>query len=403
MKDFKKLFPSLIRNPEIIYFDSGSTTQKPKSVIDTINQYLEDSTSNVGRGNYTWTNKITEKIDAVREKVAAFINASSEEIIFTSGSTESINTVTYSWGLHNLKTGDEILYSPTDHSSNIYPWIYLKQNLSNFGIDINLIPYRINNTGEADTEDILSKISARTRLITVTHIHSVYGSKTTLEELHSKIPKDILLSFDCSQSVGHIPIDVKQIKADFVSFSGHKMFASTGIGILYINKKIHNQIHPFLLGGNSDITLENEIIKTNQNPVFLEAGTPNIVGILSLGSSIDFINKIGIKKIEKHLLDLTLYLIDNIKKIPQIEILPGVATCSCAVGYGIISFNISGISANDVGFILNSNHIFVRTGNHCLVEKDSSGDSVRVSLHIYNSKPEVDKFISILKEITKEN
>jgi len=391
MSDVKSKFPFFTTNPDIIYFDNASTTQKPQVVIDAINDYFSKYCANAGRGIYTTANKVTRKIEEVREKVKTFINANlADEIVFTSGTTASLNTIAYSWGLHNLQDEDEVLVCFEDHDSNVLPWIFLKETLAVFGKKINVVPFKNTSAGDASTDDILSKVTVKTRIIALTHIHNVYGMETDVLELKKQLPDKILLSLDAAQSISHIPVNVQELGIDFLSFSGHKMFASTGIGVLWINKRIHNQIHPFLVGGGTEKKL----------PFLLEGGTHNISGIISLGSAIDFINEFGLDTVQQKMLDLSQYLLAQLKKLEKVEFLPGIAFSKCALGYGIVSFNISGISSNEVGFILNENNIYVRTGSHCTGDGNKINDSVRVSMHVYNTKEEIDKLLSIVKTIT---
>lgn len=398
----KKRFPALLKHPGVIYFDSGSTSQKPDTVIAAVHKYLSHETANAGRGTYAWASAVTRQIEDVRKKVANFINATNpSEVVFTSGATASINTIVYGWALTNLHAGDEILYNPLDHTSNVLPWINLKQILGRSGISIRITPYGITCSGEGDVQDIQRKISSNTRLITLSNVHNVFGTKTTLREIRDKIHPSIAIAMDCSQSIGRAPLDVQKVNLDFASFSCHKVFASTGIGILFINRRRHKELTPFMVGGNSGAILntENMTLIPGEMPELLEAGTLNIAGIISLGAALDFIEEIGMPTIQKILLDLTQYLLGELRTVPHIEYLPGIVQCGCNVGYGIVSFRVQGISSQDVGFILNAKNIYVRTGNHCISGKNSLDDSIRISLDIYNTKEEIDVFIQALREI----
>ncbi|HVZ67250.1 MAG TPA: aminotransferase class V-fold PLP-dependent enzyme [Patescibacteria group bacterium] len=389
MNHIRNEFSFFEKNPNVIYFDNASTTQKPKSVINSINDYLTSS-ANAGRGSYTLASQITNKVDEVRRKVADMVNAYDlSEVVFTSGATESLNTVAYSWGLHNLKTADEILVCYEDHDSNVLPWINLEKTLSEKGIKIKIVPFKNTSAGDANIDDIVSKVTSKTRLIALTHIHNVYGTKSDIELLRDRIGQKVLLSVDASQSIGHIKIDVQALKVDFLSFSGHKMFALTGIGVLWVNKRVHKYMKPFLTGGQTQDHMSQ----------LLEAGTQNLAGIVSLGAAIDFINKISIEKIEQRILNLSQYLLTKLRGIEGIEFLPGIANCRCAVGYGVLSFNISTMNPSEVGFILSEKDICVRAGTHCTGKGDNLNNSVRVSLHIYNTEEEIDKLIKAIEDI----
>jgi cysteine desulfurase/selenocysteine lyase len=401
MNNLRNQFPFFQNNPDSIYFDNASTTQKPKIVLDAMTGYYTKYCANAGRGSYTIANQVTKEIEEIREKVKNFINAkSAEEIIFTSGATASLNTVAYAWGLHNLNDGDEVLVCFEDHDSNVLPWIQVKETLAKLGKKIKIIPFKNTSAGDASIEDIVTKITKKTRLIALTHVHNVYGIRTDVEILREKIDKNILLSLDAAQSIGHITVDVQELGIDFLSFSGHKMFASTGVGVLWINKKIHKEIHPFLVGGGVTAVQTGNRLAYKKLPYLLEGGTENLAGIISLGAAIDFINEIGTEKIHERLIMLSQYLLAKLRQLKKIEFLPGIAYSKCAVGYGTIAFNIEGITSQEAGFILNDHNIFVRTGTHCTGGGDDLNDSIRVSMHIYNTEEEIDKFIDVLKEIT---
>lgn len=396
----KTSFPFFYRHEGIVYFDNASTTQKPQRVLDALNEYWSEYCANAGRGSYTSANRVTKEVEGVREKVRDFIQAKSpNEIVFTSGATASLNTVAYAWGLTNLQSGDEVMVCLEDHDSNALPWINLQKILAKMGKQIRIVTFRNTSAGDANIEDILAKITKQTRLIVMTHIHNVYGTKSDVEILREKIDSKILISLDASQSIGHIPIDVQCLGVDFLSFSGHKMFASTGIGVLWINQRIHEQIQPFLVGGGVTEAGGKSEVVFKKMPYLLEGGTPNISGVISLGAAIDFIQEITLEKIQYQMLELSQYLLQQLRTLDKIVFLPGIAFCKCAVGYGIVSFNIEGISSSEVGFILNEHQIYVRTGTHCTGGGNELNDSVRVSLHVYNTKEEIDRLVEVLKGI----
>ncbi|MFI9508536.1 aminotransferase class V-fold PLP-dependent enzyme [Nocardia sp. NPDC052566] len=389
-----ELFPALAAATEV-YLDSAATTQKPRPVIETIHRYHSVRTANAGRGTYPWATGLTAQLARVRARTATFLGAEHpDEIVFTSGATAALNAVALSWGLANLGDGDEILYSPTDHASNVLPWRQLRRQLARFGRRIDLVPYRTTRTGEADTADMLSKIGPRTRLITTSHLHHVYGGLTTLEELRGRLDPAILLCFDCSQSGGHLPVDVTVLGADFAVFAAHKMLGAPGTGILYCRRRIHPALDPFLPGGNSGTAM----------PELLEGGTQNLPGILALGSALEVLESLGTAAIAAHNRELTLRLIDRLRPVPGLEFLPGPAYAPCEIGYGIVSFTLAGISAADLGFVLAEFGFLVRTGAHCVPTDDGDPgiDSVRVSTHIYNTTDEIDRFCACVMQVAKE-
>ncbi|QIS04034.1 aminotransferase class V-fold PLP-dependent enzyme [Nocardia brasiliensis] len=402
----RKLFPALAESTEV-YLDSAATTQKPRPVIDVITQYHSSRTANAGRGTYPWATSLTGRLARIRERAAAFIGAEhADEVVFTGGATAALNAVALSWGLAVLDDGDEILYSPDDHASNVHPWQHLRGLLARFGRRLELVPYRVTRTGQADTADILAKVGPRTRLITTSHLHHVYGGLTTLAQLRGLLDPEILLCFDCSQSGGHLPVDVTELGADFAIFAAHKMFGTPGTGVLYCRRRVHDRLVPFLPGGNSGVRVGADGLVPEAMPALLEGGTHNIPGILALGSALEVLESFDVAAIAAHNRLLTLRLIDGLRPIRGLEFRPGPAYAPGPVGYGILSFTLEGISAADLGFVLSELGFLVRTGLHCTVapEEHAAGndDSVRVSTHIYNTADEIDRFTKCVMTIAEE-
>lgn len=387
-------FPALA-DPAVVYLDSAATTQKPDTVIAAVTGYHAEHTANAGRGTYSWATSLSARIAAVRSRAAAFVGAAHpDEIVFTAGATAALGAVAHSWGLAVLDDGDEILYNPADHASNVLPWHHLRDTLARFGRRIVLRPYRSTAAGEADIDDIAAQVGPRTRLITTSHLHHVYGGLTTLEELRGRIDPEILLCFDCSQSGGHLPVDVLDLGADFAVFAGHKMFGAPGIGLLYCRRRVHDRLRPFLPGGHSGVRVGDTGLITTGMPEMLEGGTYNIPGILSLAPAFDLLDELDPIAIAAHNRELTLRLIDGLRPLPGLEFLPGPAYAGCAVGYGIVSFTLDGISATDLGFVLADAGFLVRTGAHCVPGTEPGADSVRVSTHLYNTLDEIDRFVA---------
>jgi cysteine desulfurase/selenocysteine lyase len=403
----RELFPAVAESAET-YLDSASTTQKPRPVIEAIGRYHSHHTANAGRATYPWATGLTRTLDRIRVRTAAFLSAEPDEVVFTAGATAGLNAVALAWGLANLDDGDEILYSPRDHASNVYPWLQLRATLARFGRRLHLIPYRITALGEADVADILAKSSPRTRLITVSHVHHVFGARTTLEELRGRLDPAVLLCFDCSQSGGHLRIDVDELGADFAVLSAHKMFGAPGTGVLYCRRRVHDQLTAFLPGGNSGVTATAAGLLPTAMPQRLEGGTPNIPGILALGAALQVIEELGLDRIEAHDRALTRQLIDGLRTVPGLEFSPGPAHAPCEIGYGIASFTLAGIGAADLGFVLADAGFLVRTGAHCVPPEVTSGEgaadgeSVRVSTHIYNTSDEIDRLVRCIAAIAAE-
>jgi cysteine desulfurase / selenocysteine lyase len=313
-------FPIFRKNPDVIYFDNASTTQKPICVIDVINEFYANCCSNVGRGSYSWAGKNLSSIKKVREKVARFINANEAgEVVFTTGSTHSCNIISVSWGMENLKSGDEVMICFSDHKSTVEPWIRLKNILARMGVEICLIPIMIHPHGDYDETDLHSKVNDNTKLIVLTHIHNVYGLEMSIGDIVAKVKdknRTCLVAVDASQSIAHIPVDVKKLGVDFLFFSGHKMFSANGVGILWVNHKIHKKLSIFMAGADIKENRTQNINEKIMEKLYerLETGTLNISSILSLGKAIDYISSLGIDNIERHVFDLTMYLIEKLKR-----------------------------------------------------------------------------------------
>lgn len=401
MKDYSHLF-QILSLSNCTYLDSAATTQKPQIVLDSIQKHLSALSVNPGRGSYDPAVQLEDQIQGTRDQTAKFINAQSNEIIFTSGATESLNTVAYSWGLHNLQDGDEILLCEEDHESTIKPWFQIQKILKKQDINIIIKYYKHHPyLGNADIESIKNEVSDKTKLIAVTHIHNVHGTMSDIKGIREAVGNDILILLDACQSISHTQIDVKELEVDFLAFSGHKMFALDSIGVLYINSSLHQNIHPFIVGGKSVTNKYSHIDKSNLEVYkVLEAGTPNSTGAISLKAAMDFIQSIGYENIHKHINSLTAYLYERLSKLDNIEFLAGYAFDQSRVGYGLISFRVNGVSSSDIGELLNQNNIFVRTGNHCIANNEDIRDSVRISLHIYNTKEDIDKVIESLSQVS---
>lgn len=398
-------FPVFLDHPTTIYFDSAATTQKPSLVIQVVNEYHRRAV-NIGRGTYPWAAEVYEHVEAIRENVASFLHAHSPtEVVFTAGATASLNTICLSWGLMNLKDGDEVLLCADDHKSSTLPWLHLKQTLRQFGIALKIVFYGTDETGKIDIYDLLSKVTERTRLVTLTHMHNVYGNLNDIAAIRTVLPDSILLSLDASQSVGHLDIDAQQLGVDFLSFSGHKMFASTGIGVLWVDQKWHSSLRPSIVGGGSGshpFHSETEDFLSEGMPDLLEAGTQNIAGILSLGAATTFLQSIGIETIHTYLSALTGYLVSQLQTLDHLTFVPPQRFQRSEQAYGVVSFRFDGLSSNELGSYLEQQHIFVRTGDHCMSVPGENEDSLRVSLHLYNTRDEIDHFIQVLQHFLPE-
>ena len=395
----KKEFPILsknINNKPLIYLDNASTTQKPKSVIDVIQNYYESTNSNIHRGVHHLSQKATEEYEKSRETIQHFIGAdSSKEIVFVRGATEAVNLVANSYVKPLLSEGDNIIISQMEHHANIVPWQIMSKEK---GTDIRVIP--INNAGELIIEEIDSLIDEKTKFISLNHVSNSLGTINPVRKLIQKAHKnDIRIMIDGAQAVQHMKVNVVELDVDFYCFSGHKMYGPTGIGILYGKKEILDKMEPYQGGGDmiKSVTFEKTIY--NDVPHIFEAGTPNIVGAIGLGKAVEFIEDITVEEIEKHELDLLNYATDKINKIEGVQIIGNSKDKA-----SVISFVMEGIHPHDIGTIMDNLGIAIRAGHHCtqpVMDFYEIPATARASFAIYNTKEDVDKLIDGIQK-TKE-
>lgn len=389
-----KDFP-LLKNRKISYLDSGATTQKPNSVIEAIDKFYENNNANPHRGAYSLSIEATEEYESTRTKIANFINAKhSEEIIFSKNATESMNLVAYSYGLDNLKKDDEIVLSIMEHHSNLVPWQKVAKTT---GAKLNYM--YINNEFELSDEEIESKITDKTKIVAITHVSNVLGTINNIEKIIKYAhKKGAIVLVDASQSIPHMKIDVQKLNADFLAFSGHKMLAPLGIGVLYGKKELLNKMNPFLMGGDMIEYVYEQDTTFAPLPNKFEAGTQNVEGVVGLGSAIDYINKIGydkIAEIEKEVVEYAR------KKLSELDFLTLYMTPNKDNHQAVISFNINGVHPHDVASILDSQGVCVRSGNHCaqpLMRFLGIDSTCRASFCFYNTKEDVDKLVEALKK-----
>ena len=383
-------FPML--NNDIIYFDNSATTLKPKQVLEEINKYYTLYTSNAHRGDYKTSLKVDMLYEETRELVKDFIGAKSErEIIFTSGATNSLNMVAFGFAKYNLKPGDEILISKTEHASNVLPWIELSKDI---GVEVKYIP--LDKNLKLQFETLKKMINKKTKLVSLAHVTNTVGDVRDIEKIGAYLKeKDIYFVVDAAQSAGHRKIDVEKMNIDFLAFSGHKMLGPTGIGVLYGKEALLNKTRPTSFGGGMNNFFESDgSVEYKEIPTKFEAGTTNIEGVLGLRSAIIYLNKIGLDKITKHDIELKDYLIEKLSKIENIKVLNKNSES------GNILFNIEGVFPQDTAVYLDHYNICVRAGNHCAkLLKDELGikNTCRISFYLYNTKEEIDKLIEVLK------
>lgn len=389
--DFRKDFPILskqVNGKPLIYFDSGATAQKPKQVINAITNYYSQQNANIHRGVHTLSQEITTAYENARITVQKHINAKySHEIIFTNGTTESINLVASTFGKIFINAGDEIIVSEMEHHSNILPWQQLCEEKKAI---LKVIP--INDKGELLLDEYKQLLSPKTRLIAITHVSNTLGTVNPLKEIISLAhTKNIPVLVDGAQAIPHINVDVQDLDADFYCFSGHKVYAPTGVGILYGKEKWLRKLPNYQVGGGTIKTVSFTKTEYADIPLRFEAGTPHIEGGIGLASAIDYINAIGLENISSYEHELTQYATEKLLAIDGLKIIGNSINKA-----SVISFVLDGIHPYDIGVILDQLGIAVRTGHHCtqpLMDKYKIPGTIRASLAFYNTKEEIDALV----------
>jgi cysteine desulfurase/selenocysteine lyase len=395
--DFKEDFP-IFKNRDIAYLDSGATAQKPQIVIDAINNFYDKFNANPHRGAYTLSVEATAVYEDTREKIAKFINAKQpEEIIFSKNASESLNLLAYSYGLDNLKNGDDVVISIMEHHSNLVPWQFVTQKT---GSELKYM--YINDEFELSKEEIESKITDNTKIVGITHVSNVLGTINNVKEIIKYAhKKGAVVIVDASQSIPHMKIDVQDLDADFLVFSGHKMFAPLGIGVLYGKRELLNKMNPFLMGGDMIEYVYEQKTTFAPLPNKFEAGTQNVEGVVGLGAAIDYINSIGYDKIQEHDREIVEYAREKLSKLDYLGI---YMTPNAKNHSAVISFNIKGVHPHDVASILDSENVCVRSGNHCaqpLMRFLGIDSTCRASFYIYNTKEDVDRLVAGIEKAYK--
>ena len=382
-------FPMLLK--EYIYLDNSATTLKPKCVIDAMNDYYYNYCANAHRGDYDISQKVDSLYEDTRDVVKEFINANSrKEIIFTKGTTESLNMIVFGFMKNYLQKDDEVLITKMEHASNVLPWYTLEKEI---GIKVKFIPL-VDNLVTLD--NVKKSITDKTKVISLAHITNTYGDVRDIKEITKLAHKhNVFVCVDGAQSVAHLKTDVIDLDIDFLSFSSHKMLGPTGVGVLYGKEVLLEKMHPLTLGGGMNNFFESDkTYEFKELPLRLEAGTQNIAGVIGFRKAIKYLNKIGLDNINKHELELKKYLVEKLKEIDNVEVY-NENTLS-----GIVLFNIKNIFSEDTSRYLNYYKICVRAGNHCAkMVKDELKikNTCRISLYLYNTKEEIDKFIEVMK------
>lgn len=381
-----------ILESNVIYFDNGATTFKPNYVIDAICDYYRNYTANAHRGDYSNSLKVDQIYEETREKVKKFINANdAKEIIFTKGTTDSLNIIVSGFMKNYLQEHDEVIITKSEHASNVLPWLELEKEI---GIKVKYID--LDENYEVNIENLINCITNNTKVISLAHITNVIGDIRPIDEIGRICKeKNIIFIVDAAQSIGHLKMDVQKSNIDFLAFSAHKMLGPTGVGVLYGRYELLNELYPVQFGGGMNIMFDSVgNIEYKELPSRLEAGTPNIAGVIGLGAAIDYINNLGIDKIHSHEIALKRYALQKLEQVPGIEIYNKNSNS------GIIIFNIENIFSQDTSHFLDHYNICVRAGSHCaktLKEEIGVKNTCRISFYLYNTTEEIDRLVEVLK------
>ena len=396
-KDFPILHQEIHGKP-LVYLDNAATSQKPVTVLDALQNYYGKDNANVHRGAHSLSIRATEAYEGSRDKIAQFINAASrQEVIFTRNATEAINVVAYSWGLHHLQPGDEIITSVMEHHSNIVPWQMIAKQT---GAVIKYVPLTDNE--DFDLEEFKSLLSEKTKLVTIVHVSNTLGCINPVEEVIKLAhEKGVKVLIDACQSVPHMAIDVQAMDCDWLVASGHKMCGPSGVGFLYGKQEILEEMPPFLGGGEMINEVFFDSFTCGELPHKFEAGTPAIGEAIALGAAVDYLTDIGMDKIHACEEELTAYLFRKLADIPNLKIYGPLPTPEGKGRAALAAFNIEGIHGSDLSTLLDQEGVAIRSGHHCTQPLhrlfDASG-SARVSLYFYNTYDEIDQFVMVLKE-----
>lgn len=389
------ILQSKINNQPLIYFDNAATSQKPKVVIEALQDYYEHSNANVYRSVHTLSGMATEEYEATREKVQDFIQAEfRDEIIFTSGTTESINQIAQML-LPKLQKNDEILLTEMEHHSNIVPWQEIAKKT-----DAVIRYVRVTDEGRIDLEDYQSKLNEQTKIVSFAHISNVTGVINPVETMVEMTKEyDPYVIVDGAQATGHIQVDVQQLEADFYVFSAHKMYGPTGVGILYGKKHLLEELEPVKYGGEMIELVEEQSSTWAGLPHKFEGGTPNIAGVIGLGAAIDYLNKIDLDSIIKYETELVAYLLEKLSTVEELEI---YGPLNIDERVAVVSFNLDEIHPHDLATGMDVDGIAIRAGHHCaqlLIRKFGVFATSRISLSFYNTKEEIDQAVTSLKRL----
>ncbi len=393
-------FPILgrkVHGVPLVYLDNAATSQKPRQVIDALVHYYENTNANIHRAVHTLGEEATAAYEASREKVRAFINApATESIIFTRNTTEAINLVAYSWGRANIQEGDEILLTQMEHHSNLIPWQMLAREK---GATVRYVP--VTPQGTLELNGLENLFDARTKMMAMPHVSNSLGTINPVEKIAAEARRrGVMLVVDGAQGAPHLPVDVQAIGADFYAFSSHKMLGPTGVGVLYGRRELLEEMEPFMGGGEMIRKVTFEGATWNDLPWKFEAGTPNIADVIAFSAAIDYLNDLGMDNVRQHEVEITAYALDRMATIPDI-ILYGPDASQRG---GVVSFNIPDLHPHDIGTVLDTHGVAIRSGHHCtqpLMRCLGISGTARASFYVYNTPGEVDVLVDSVNAAIK--
>lgn len=387
----RKDFPVLEENPKLAYLDNAASTLKPRCVIDAVDSYYAKLGVNVHRGVYKLSYLATDAYEEARNKVAEFIHADFEEIVFTRGASSALNLVASSYGMSNLKTGDEVITTELEHHSSCMPW----QNVCNkTGATLKYVP--LNEEGRITVGAFQSVLSKKTKVVAITYVSNVMGYITPIKDIISLAHQvGAIVVLDAAQAVPHMPVDVKELDCDFLAFSGHKLCGPTGIGVLYGKTKLLEKMEPIEFGGDMADDVDLHMMTFKDAPYRFETGTPIIASAIGLGKAIEYVSSIGLEEIAKYEYFLKQKAVEELKKIPNVILYNESAET------GIIAFNIKGVHPHDAASVFDNNDVCIRAGHHCaqlIIKWLNTVGTVRASFYFYNTLEDVEKFVQSVKE-----
>jgi cysteine desulfurase/selenocysteine lyase len=390
-------FPILsqeINGQPLVYLDNGATTQKPNAVIDAICHYYQHDNSNVHRGAHTLSDRATGVFEQARKDVQSFLNAAgTEEIIWTKGTTEAVNLVAFSWGLENLKSGDQVLVSYMEHHANIVPW---QMVCDKTGAELIAMP--VDDEGDIHLDQLSDLLTSRVKFVSLAHVSNALGTVNPVQDIVDKAHAvGALVMIDGAQAVAHWSIDVQLLNCDFYAFSGHKLYGPTGIGVLYGKAALLNEMTPFMGGGEMIETVTFQKTTFNKLPYKFEPGTPNIAGAVGLGAAINYLNDLDREAVASHEEDVLDYAVAKAKQTEGLRIVGNAKHRA-----GVLSFVIDGTHPHDIGTLLDQQGVAVRTGNHCampIMERMGVSGTVRASFAMYNTREDVEALFNAIEKI----